>query len=143
MSSSKKRRELDEDHLKRSRQARQRKRVHSAAMTELNIQREIDYITGLAKAGDTRLVALGEFVLFSTQTRDAWLLDRTDNFAACICRDGESQPLTLLDSPTQFAIDWPMLFEIEGPSFIVYERSGRSIEISGYPTADIAAACRG
>jgi len=118
-----------------------RERVQSASFVELDIQSEIRYIIKLAQAEDSRIVALGDFVLFSTRTRDAWLLDPTDDLAACVCRDGEPQPLTIIDTPTQFGIDWPAKFDTRGETFVVYERSGRVVEIVGYPTAQIAAAC--
>jgi hypothetical protein len=82
-------------------------------------------------------------VLFSTQSRDAWLLDRDDNFAICLCRDGEPQPFRILDSADSFAIEWTADFAIEGAAFIVQHRAGAVVTIHGYPTAAISAACRG
>jgi hypothetical protein len=55
-----------------------------------DIHREIRYITQRAQAADSRIVSLGKLVLFSTATRDAWLLDAEDSFAACVCRDGKA-----------------------------------------------------
>ena len=141
MATSKKNREQAKRQQRKNTQTRERNPAQSASITELNIQREIDYITGRARAGEARLVVLGDFVLFSTPTRDAWLVDRADNFAACVCRDGEPQPLLVLDSPTKFAIDWPANFEIDGEKFVVYDRTGRVVEILGLPS-EIAAACQ-
>lgn len=108
-----------------------------------DIHREIRYITGLAQAEDSRIVTVGKLVLFSTGSRDAWLLDPEDNFAVCLCRDGEPQPFRIINAPQSFAIEWTARFEIEGPAFIIEERSARVVEIDGYPTARISAACRG
>jgi len=86
---------------------------------------------------------LGNLVPFSTRSRDAWLLDVEDQFAICLCRDGEPQPHRVLNSATKFTIEWTADFGIDGEAFIVRERSGRVISILGYPVKEIAAACRG
>ena len=114
----------------------------SARLVKPDIQREIRHITQLALAEDSRIVTLGNLVLFSTRTRDAWLLDPEDDFALCLCRDGVIQPVSIIDSPTNFAIDWAATFAIDGADFIVQERFGKVIVIRGYPTVEIAAACR-
>jgi hypothetical protein len=117
-------------------------RGRDARFVKLGLHREIRYITQRAQAGDSRIVALGAFVLFSTHTRDAWLLDRDDGFAACLCRDGDPQPARIIEGPDRIAIEWTASFAIDGTAFVVEERSGRMTVIHGYPTAEISAACR-
>ena len=111
-----------------------------ASVVTPDIHREIRYITQCAQAEDSRIVKIGNLVLFSTRTRDAWLLDFEDDFAMCVCRDGEPQPIRILDTPDTFAIDWPAKFAIDGEIFNVQERSGRVVAITGYPTIEISAA---
>ena len=115
----------------------------SASFVRPDIHREIGYISQRAQAEESRLVTLGKLVLFSTVTRDAWLLDREDSLALCLCKDGQPQPVRVIDSAETFAIEWQAVFAIDGDAFIVQERSGRVVAIHGYPTAEIAAACRG
>lgn len=107
----------------------------------MDIRREIRYITERARAGEARLVQLGPFVLFSTETHDAWLLDAEDNFALCLLRDGQPQPYRIIDTLHKFAIEWNVTFQIDGACFVVVERSGKVRTILGYPTQQIAAAC--
>jgi hypothetical protein len=146
MSNSRNKRKVGKRRLKRAQRPRERQREPSAAtdgrFVKLDVYREIRYITKRAQAEEARLVVLGSLVLFSTQTRDAWLLDREDGFAVCLCRDGEPQPVPIIDSSTSFAIDWSAAFSIEGDAFIVRERSGRIVVIHDYPTSEISAACR-
>jgi hypothetical protein len=66
---------------------------------------------------------VGSLVLFSTATRDAWLLDAEDDLALCVCRDGVPQPVQIVDTPDQFGIHWTACFQIDGDAFIV--ASGR------------------
>jgi hypothetical protein len=114
-----------------------------ARSVRLDIHREIRYITQLAQAEDPRIVKVGNLVLFSTRTRDAWLLDAEDDFAICLCRDSEPQPFRIIETPDSLAIDWTATFSIEGAAFIVQNRTGAVVVIHGYPTVEISAACRG
>src|SRR6516165_9978882 len=43
---------------------------------------EVRYILRRAAEHDGRVVTIGQFVLFSTETGDAWLLDPSDQLAA-------------------------------------------------------------
>jgi hypothetical protein len=146
MSRSKKAREEAKRRLNRALPTRQRRREPNApsngGVVVPDIHREIRYITQLAQAEDSRIVTLGNLVLFSTSTRDAWLLDLEDDFALCLCREGEPQPYRVVDTPERFGIEWTAHFTIEGAQFIVRERSGRVIVIDGYPTVEISAARR-
>ena len=147
MSNSKKNRKEAKRRLKRELQGRERRREQSApidaSFVKSDIRREIRYITQLAQGEDSRIVTVGNLVLFSTRTDDAWLLDPEDNFAVCLCREGERQPVRIIDAPDTFAIEWTASFAIEEAAFIVRERSGNVVVIHGYPTVEISAACRG
>jgi hypothetical protein len=146
MSNSKKNRKEAKRRLKRELQGRERRREQSApidaSFVKSDIHREIRYITQLAQGEDSRIVTVGNLVLFSTRTGDAWLLDPEDNFAVCLCRAGEPQPFRIIDAPDTFTIEWTATFAIEEAAFIVREQSGRVVVIHGYPTVEIAAACR-
>ncbi len=51
---------------------------------------EVRYIQRRAADHDRRIVTIGQLVLFSTETGDAWLLDRTDFLAARPAPNGEA-----------------------------------------------------
>lgn len=121
---------------------RERGAPTDAKFVKLDIHAEIRHITRCAQAADSRIVTLGNLVLFSTPTGDAWLLDSEDNLALCLCREGQPQPFRIIDTPAQFAIEWKALFRIQGEAFTVQERTGNVVTIHGYPTAEIAAACQ-
>jgi hypothetical protein len=147
MSNSKNKRDAGKRRGKRNQQPGKRPPgrtgpIH-ASFVRPDIHREIRYITQRAQAEDSRIVTLGNLVLFSTRTRDAWLLDAEDDFAICLCREGEPQPVRIIDGPDTFGIEWTADFAIDGEAFVVHERSGRVVVIHGYPTVEIAAACRG
>jgi hypothetical protein len=102
---------------------------------------QIRYIQDKAADHDLRMVTIGQFILFSTETGDAWLLDGTDKLAARLARDGDPEPIHLKETDSSFAIGWKGHYHIEGPAFIYSDRdTGRVTTIIGYPTKKIAQA---
>ena len=102
---------------------------------------EVRYIQRRAANRDGRVVSFGELVLFSTDTGDAWLLDRSDGLATRLARDGEAEAIHIEDTATPFIIGWKGHYRINGPAFIYSDReSGRVVTILGYPTDKITGA---
>lgn len=95
-----------------------------------------------AKDNEAHIVTLGPLVLFSTETGDAWMLDPKDGLALCLARDGEEQPFTITETPTNFSIEWNAHYHIDGDAFIVIEWSGRIKTTFVYPTREILQATR-
>ena len=81
---------------------------------------------------DGRVVTVGQLVLFSTETGDAWLLDPADQLAARLARDGDPEPIHI---EATFATGWKGRYRIEGPAFIYVDHdTGQLSTILGYPT---------
>jgi hypothetical protein len=100
---------------------------------------EVRYIRHRAADHDSRIVTVGQLVLFSTQTGDAWLLDPADRLALRLARDGESEPVHIEETDTTFAIGWKGRYRIEGPAFVYADNDrGRVTTILGYPTDQLA-----
>ena len=96
---------------------------------------EVRYIQRRAADHDGRVITIGQLILFSTETGDAWLLDPTDRLAARLARDGDPEPIHIEETDTTFAIDWKGHYRIEGPAFVYVDRdTGRTSAILGYPT---------
>ena len=104
---------------------------------QINISREADYIVQRAQESDVRIVRLGALVLFSTQSGDAWLLDTEDELSLCLARSGKRQAFRIIESQTNFSIEWAANYRIEGERFVVIEQSGQVRTILGYPIRDI------
>ena len=93
------------------------------------------YIQRRAAEHDNRIVTIGQLVLFSTRTGDAWLLDSADRLALRLARDGQSEAIHIEETDTTFAIAWKGRYRIDGPAFIYSDReTGRTTTILGYPT---------
>jgi len=100
---------------------------------------EIRYIQDKAAEHDLRMVTIGQLILFSTETGDAWLLDVTDKLAVRLARDRDPEPIHLEETDTTFAIGWKGNYRIDGPTFVYSDRkTGRVTTIIGYPTKKIA-----
>jgi hypothetical protein len=100
---------------------------------------EVRYIQRRAADHHGRIVTIGQLILFSTETGDAWLLDPADRLAARLARDGASEPIHIEESDTTFVIGWKGRYRIEGPAFVYADNdSGRVTTILGYPTDQLA-----
>src|ERR1700746_3127068 len=96
---------------------------------------EVRYIQRRAADYDSRIVTIGQLILFSTKTGDAWLLDPADRPAARRAGEGESEPIHIEETDTTFAIGWRGRYRIDGSAFIYSdEDTGRVATILGYPT---------
>ena len=105
---------------------------------------EVRHIQRCAARHDGRIVTVGQLILFSTQTGDAWLLDAEDGLAAPLARDGEPEPFQIEETDANFTIDWKGHYRIEGAAFIFVERKTRGTRaILGYPTQNLEHAGRG
>ena len=101
----------------------------------LRLVDEVRYIQRRAADHDGRIVTIGQLVLFSTDTGDAWLLDPSDQLAARLARDGDPEPIRIEENDTAFAIDWKGRYRIDGSAFVYIDReTGNPTTVHGYPT---------
>ena len=102
---------------------------------------EVRTIQRRAANHDGRVVIIGQLTLFSTETGDAWLLDRDDHLALRLARAGDPEPFHIEETDTSFAIDWKGHYRIEGAAFVYTDRdTGRTTTILGYLTEKLAPA---
>ena len=100
---------------------------------------EIRYIIRRAADHDGRIVTTGQLMLFSSETGDAWIIDRDDHLALCLARQGDPEPFHVEETDTSFAIDWNGHYRIEGAAFVFTDRdTGRITTTLGYPTDKLA-----
>src|SRR5262245_53330299 len=74
---------------------------------------EVRHIQRCAARYDGRIVTVGQLILFSTQTGDAWLLDKQDGLAVQLARDGDPQPIHIEETDATFSIEWKGRYHIE------------------------------
>lgn len=104
----------------------------------MRLAEEVRYIQRRAAQHDGRIVTLGQLLLFSTETGDAWLLDPSDQLATPVARDGEVLSVHIEETDTSFAIGWTGAYQIDGAAFVYWDKdSGNVRTILGYPTQRI------
>lgn len=103
---------------------------------------EIESIVRAELAGEARIVQTGPeatrkqpFILFSTGTGDAWMLEPQHSRAVCLVWGGERQSPHIKDLPTQLEILWDGTFELRGEFFVVETEHPeiKSRAIAGFP----------
>ena len=99
---------------------------------------EVRYIQRRAANHDGRIVIIGQLMLFSTDTGDAWLFDRSDQLAARLARNGETEAVHIEQTDTAFTIGWKGSYRLDGPAFVYSDQeTGRVVTILGYPTKSL------
>ncbi len=100
---------------------------------------EVRYIARRAADHDGRVVTIGQLTLFSSETGDAWIVDRDDHLALRLARQGDPEPFHIEETDTSFAIDWKGHYRIEGAAFVYTDReTGRTTTVLGYPIDKLA-----
>jgi len=122
-----------------SRSIKRGKATQVADGKDFRLADEILYIQDKAADHNLCMVTIGQLILFSTETGDAWLLDVTDKLAAPPARDGDPEPIHLEETDTRFAIGWKGNYRIDGPALVYSDHeNGRITTIIGHPTKKIA-----
>jgi hypothetical protein len=83
---------------------------------------DVRYIQRQAAKHDGRVVIIGQLLLFSTETGDAWLLDPSDQLAARLARDADPEPFHIEENETTFTVEWKGRYRIEGTAFVYMDR---------------------
>jgi hypothetical protein len=76
---------------------------------------EIRYIQEKAAGYGLRIAAIGQPILFSTETGDTRPIDVNDKLAARLARDGDPEHIHLEETDPSFAIVWKDHYRIDGP----------------------------
>jgi hypothetical protein len=99
---------------------------------------EVCYIQRRAAEHDSHIVSIGQLVLFSSESGDAWMLDPSEHLAVRLASDGHPEPIPIEDTETSFAVAWTDQYRIVGPVFLDTDRDSRRATMFGYPTRKLA-----
>ena len=84
-------------------------------------------------------MSIGQLVLFSSESGDAWMLDPSEHLTVRLASEGKPEPIHLEDTDTTFTVAWTGQYRIVGPAFLYTDRdSGRATTMFGYPTRKLA-----
>ena len=100
---------------------------------------EVRYVQRRAAEHDSRIVSIGQVVLFSSESGDAWMLDPSEQLAVRLASDGHPEPIPVEDTETSFTVAWTGQYRIVGPAFLYTDRDSRpATTLFGYPTRELA-----
>ena len=95
---------------------------------------EVGKIQEIASAKKAAVLALGVFVLFSTTSGDAWLLEVTDMDAIQVAQGGEKIAVEIEENPETIEINWTHKFDVKNKKFVLTSYKDKSEEIrEDYP----------
>ncbi len=103
-----------------------------------SVRVEVEKIQELASAKKAAVLALGVFVLFSTTSGDAWLLEVTDMDAIQVTQGGEKIAVQIEENPETIEINWTHKFDVKSKKFILTSYKDKSEEVrEDYPVHTI------
>ncbi|MFH1021077.1 MAG: SEC-C domain-containing protein [Pseudomonadota bacterium] len=107
----------------------------TAAPSIPSVKIEVEKIQKNAGARKATVLALGVFVLFSTTSGDAWLLEVTDMDAIQVAQGGEKLAVQIEENPETIEINWTHKFDVKNKQLILTSYKDQSEEIrEDYPT---------
>ncbi len=113
--------------------------ANAPARTALpSVKIEVEKIQENASAKKSAVLALGVFVLFSTTSGDAWLLEVTEMDAIQVAQGGEKLAVQIEENPETIEINWTHKFDVKNKKFILTSYKDKSEEIrEDYPVHTI------
>ncbi|MBU4117598.1 MAG: SEC-C domain-containing protein [Proteobacteria bacterium] len=103
-----------------------------------SVKTEVEKIQESAAAKKGAVLALGVFVLFSTTSGDAWLLEVTDMDAIQVAQGGEKVAVQIEENPETIEINWTHKFDVKNKKFILTSYKDKSEEVrEDYPVHTI------
>ncbi|HTO03378.1 MAG TPA: SEC-C metal-binding domain-containing protein [Opitutus sp.] len=104
---------------------------------DINYTAEAELVQERAARAEPCVIRLGPIVLFSTATRDAWMIDVQHGEAACLARAGEVQPVSIEETASKFGVAWQGRHRLDDEAFVVIENDGNTQTYRDYPVAEI------
>ncbi len=89
-----------------------------------------------AIAGKPTLDCLGNFIFFSSESGEAWMLDHRDNLALRLADKYQILPYKIIETSKRFAVEWKERFQIKNEEFIA-KRDNKQSVFNDYPTKTI------
>jgi hypothetical protein len=112
----------------------------SARLVEgFQLSEEISSLLARCARGEGVVIGLGGFVLFSTTTGDAWLIEAFSNGALNLMRDYQPADYRIAEDDQRVEVEWRGSYQLRGADFVTDALPGAPRVVRGYPTEAICA----
>jgi len=102
------------------------------------LKEQIEYVKQFAYKYQEYVIGYDSFVLFASDTGDAWLLQPIEQAALPLCLAGIDQEYKIREVKKIYVISWYGMYRIGGDIFTVQSfGSQKIVQIYGYPTERI------
>jgi hypothetical protein len=117
--------------------------LQPAAAPKISVQEEVERIREVAARKEAKILHLGVFMLFSTNTGDAWLLELTDLDGVQVAAGGERIELEIEENADTIEINWTHRFVVRNRKFVTTAYKDKAVTThEQYPVHSIQAAIR-
>jgi len=104
----------------------------------VSLNDEVGKIQQAAVEGRPELRAVGVFILFATQSGDAWLLEVSEMDAILLAAGHQKIEVNIVENAKTIEVDWSHTFAIQDENFVVTAYKDKKVEtFSDYPTKEI------
>jgi hypothetical protein len=94
---------------------------------QVSVREEVAKIREAALRREAKIMHLGVFVLFSTETGDAWLLELTDMDGVQVANQGKGIELEIEENADTIEINWSHRFTVEDRKFVATSYKDQSV----------------
>ncbi len=113
-----------------------KKKSHLGLKNEMIMNKKAEQIIQSVIDRDPQIDCIGNFIFFSTQSGEAWMLDHRDNRALRLAEDFKALPYKIIETRDRFSIEWTERFRIQDGAFIASQKDTQ-ITFNDYPTKTI------
>lgn len=112
-------------------------------VVQLSLNDEVVKIQQAASEGRKEVRALGVFILFATETGDAWLLEISEMDAIQLAAGQQIIDVNVVENSQTIEVDWSHTFVIKDNKFVTTAYKGKKINTySDYPAKEIKTAIK-
>lgn len=112
-------------------------------VVQVSLNDEVGKIQKAASEGRKEVRALGVFILFASETGDAWLLEISEMDAIQLAVGKQIMDVKIVENPQTIEVDWSHTFVIKDNKFVTTAYKDKKVDTySDYPAKEIKTAIK-
>ena len=112
-------------------------------VVQVSLNDEVGKIQQAASEGRKEVRALGVFILFASETGDAWLLEISEMDAIQLVAGQQIIDVNIVENPQTIEVDWSHTFLVKDNKFVTTAYKDKKVDsYSDYPAKEIRTAIK-